>query len=252
MPQNWVETERLRPESPFLSWKPRSLKVMPHPPQSIEIEAKNGSSQSVLLFPVSWKTYDSLFNDLLDKSAIRLTYAQGCLEITMTLSPVHEEYSSLIHDLIVILSDELDIEIRSLGSTTLRREDIERGLEPDNTYYIQHDALVRNREDRMKLDLMQLPPPDLVVEIDITHHSIEKLPIYLALGVPEVWRYNGKHLQIYQLRQEQYVLCEGSPTFAQLPIQTIIPQLIEHSFKRGNRAVRRAFREWVNSVVKKV
>jgi len=59
-------------------------------------------------------------------------------------------------------------------------------------------------------------------------------------------------LQIYQLRQEQYVLCEGSPTFAQLPIQTIIPQLIEHSFKRGNRAVRRAFREWVNSVVKKV
>jgi Uma2 family endonuclease len=243
MPQNtalqWVET--VEPPIP----KTSHLKVISSHPQSIEAKVLPPESQSVLLYPISWKTYDSLFNDLVDKSAVRLTYAQGYLEITMTLSPEHEEYSSLIHDLIVILSDELDIEIRPIGSTTLRHQELERGLESDNSYYIQHENLVRNRQKRRTLDLNQLPPPDLVVEIDITHHSIKKLPIYLALGVPEVWRYDGKELQIYQWREEQYVQCEESHTFAQLPLQTVIPELIEQSFSQGNRTVRKIFREWV-------
>lgn len=203
---------------------------------------------AVLLAPVSWQTYQSLLTDLNDKSAVRLTYQQGCLEITMPLSPIHESSSSLIHDFIMVLGEELQLEMISLRSTTLTREDLQHGLEPDDSYYIQHEALVRGQP---RLDLMQLPPPDLVVEVDITSFSIDKLVSYRALGVPEVWRYDGNNLFIYQLREEEYVTGENSPTFANLPLATIIPQLLKKQTKIGQLAIIREFRKWVTETVQK-
>jgi Uma2 family endonuclease len=203
---------------------------------------------AVLLAPVSWQTYQSLLTDLNDNSAVHLTYQQGCLEITMPLSPTHERYSSLIDKFIMVLSEELQLEIDFLGSTTLTREDLQHGLEPDNCYYIQHEALVR---EESRLDLMQLPPPDLVVEVDITSFSIDKLASYRALGVPEVWRYEGNNLLIYQLRGEEYVTSDNSPTFANLPLTTVIPQLLKQRAKMGQLAIIREFRKWVKEMVQK-
>jgi Uma2 family endonuclease len=148
----------------------------------------------------------------------------------------------------MVLGEELQLEMISLRSTTLTREDLQHGLEPDNCYYIQHEALVRGQP---RLDLMQLPPPDLVIEVDITSFSIDKLVSYRALGVPEVWRYNGNQLLIYQLHGEEYVTGDKSPTFANLPLTTVIPQFLKKQDKMGQLAIRREFRNWVTATLQK-
>ena len=200
-------------------------------------------SQSTLLSPISWQTYESLLKDLNGESRVRLIYHQGNLEIVMSpLLPLHEICSTLIHNFIIILGDELNMDIGSLGSTTLHRQDLQGGLEPDKSYYIQHEALVR---DKQEFDLTQLPPPDLVVEVDITSLSLKKLPIYLALGVPEIWRYYENNLSIYQLTHNDYFLREVSSTFRNLPIPTVILQLINRRFQMGERKVLSEFRQWV-------
>lgn len=206
------------------------------------IQSQPANNQSTLLSPISWQTYESLLKDLDENNGIRLIYDQGYLEIIMSpLLPLHEISSTLIHSFIIILGDELDIDIRSLGSTTLRRQDLQRGLEPDKSYYIQHEAIVRNKQ---KLDLNQLPPPDLVVEIDITNSSRSKFPIYFSLGVPEIWRYDGEKLHLYQKTDQEYLARETSSAFG-LPVHTVIPAFISKSFSVSERIILREFRQWV-------
>jgi Uma2 family endonuclease len=213
-------------------------------PQPIPLELPY--HQSTLLSPISWQTYESLLKDLDENVKVRLIYDREYLEIIMSpLLPPHEIYSTLLDRFINILSEELEIDIRSIGSTTLRRQDLKRGLEPDKSYYIQHEAQVRNQQT---LNLNQLPPPDLVVEIDMTSPSLKKQPIYLALGVPELWRYDGKVFDIYQKIDNEYVKCEVSLAFG-LPLRTIIPQLLHKSFHIGERIVLREFRQWVREQI---
>ncbi len=203
----------------------------------------------VSLESISWQTYESLLQDLSATPGIRLTYIKGNLEISMApLSLLHGESNALLDRFISILAEELNLNIYCLDAITLRRQDLQRGLEPDKGYYLQNEALIRAIKNRHQyLDLTQLPPPDLVVEIDITSHSLNKLPSYLALGVPEVWRYDGKILYIYQLSGEKYLTCTSSPTFAQLPLVNIIPQLMAQSYEQGQIAVLKEFRRWVKS-----
>jgi Uma2 family endonuclease len=202
---------------------------------------------STLLSPISWQTYESLLKDLEEAGQVQLTYDQGRLEIIMSpLLPPHERYSTLIHDFIRILGDELALDICSLGSTTLRRQDLQCGLEPDKSYYIQREDQVR---DQQILDLTQLPPPDLVVEVDMTSPSLKKLPIYLALGVPELWRYDGEVFDIYQKIDNDYVKCEVSLIF-NLPLRTIVPELLKKSFRISERIVLSEFRQWVREQIK--
>jgi Uma2 family endonuclease len=115
------------------------------------------SPDRVILRNISWHTYQSLIRDFESKPAIRLTYDRGTLEIRMPLDP-HETYKKLLGRLIEAATEELDLEIRSLGSRTCDREDLARGLEPDQCYYIQNEALVRDVE---QINLAHFPPPDL-------------------------------------------------------------------------------------------
>lgn len=124
---------------------------------------------------------------------------------------------------------------------TCKCEDLQRGIEPDSGFYIQNEPLVRQKEN---LDLPQDPPPDLMLEIDFSSSSLNKEPIFRALGVAEVWRYAGGKLTIKQLQQGQYVQLDRSPTFADLPI-TEIPQFIKQSSQIGEIEVLRKFRNWV-------
>jgi Uma2 family endonuclease len=151
------------------------------------------SPDRVLLQNISWQMYQSLLKDFEQQPRMRLTYDRGLLEIMMPLAP-RETYKKLLGRLIETLTEELEIEIRSLGSLTCDREDLARGLEPDQCYYIQNEATVRNCE---RIDLTQDPLPDLAIEVDITSSSIDQLAIYAALGVPEVCRYDGQLLTMY-------------------------------------------------------
>ncbi len=156
--------------------------------------------QHVILRGVHWKTYERLLADFQDSHAVHFAYDRGVLEI-MVLSTKHEEPNRAIAFLVELLALEMNLNIRNLGSTTFTREDLDRGFEPDTCFYIQNVARVKGKEE---IDLAVDPPPDLVIEVDISHPSLDKLPIYAAVGVPEIWRYDGQHTTIYTLENETY------------------------------------------------
>ncbi|MBW4574570.1 MAG: Uma2 family endonuclease [Aphanothece sp. CMT-3BRIN-NPC111] len=202
------------------------------------------SANRVLLRNISWQTYEALVKELEAQPGIRLTYDRGQLEVMTPLIP-HESNKKLIGRLVEALTEELSIEIRSLGSLTCKREDLARGLEPDQCYYIQNEQVVRGMQE---IDFSQDPLPDLAIEIDITSSSINRMEIYADLGVPEVWRYDGKSLKIYILENKTYKECDASPTLPQLPPAEIV-RFLELSKTMGETSWIRLFRQWVRSKI---
>jgi Uma2 family endonuclease len=155
--------------------------------------------QRVIFYHLNWQASQQILQAVGENRSARLSYDQGRLEITMPLEE-HEFYSALIGRFIYFLVAATGGKIKTIGSTTLNRENLDRGAEPDNAFYIQNYALLVGKT----INLEQDPPPDLVVEIDITHTEINKLQLYACLGVPEFWRYNGEVLRIYQLHNNSY------------------------------------------------
>jgi Uma2 family endonuclease len=162
----------------------------------------------VILNNLTWESYQQILHALPQNRTSHLTYDRGILEITMPLE-THEWASELIGLFIRILAVEMGLKLKSMRSTTINRQDLDRGAEPDCAYYIQNQSKVAGKT----IDFTQDPPPDLVVEVDITHSDIDKNRLYASMGVPEFWRYNGQELKIYRLEQNIYLECDRSPTF---------------------------------------
>jgi Uma2 family endonuclease len=161
----------------------------------------SGTDRCFILSGISWETYERLLADMQDSHAAHFAYDQGMLEI-MAPSHEHESLKHVIAMLVEILAEEMEVDIHGGGSTTFRRKDLARGFEPDACFYIQHAELVRGKK---QIDLAQDPPPDLIIEIDITRPSLNKFPIFAALGIPEVWRYDGARVAIFRLVDNDYV-----------------------------------------------
>jgi Uma2 family endonuclease len=147
-----------------------------------------------------------------DRPGVRISYDGGRLEI-MTPLPEHEEYKEFISDLARALSEESGIPLEKRGSATWKRRRIQKGVEPDTCFYVANAHRIAGKR---KIDLETDPPPDIAVEIDTTNESLSKFPIYAALGVPEIWRYDGKRVQIYQLKGDAYVETDASSFFLNL------------------------------------
>lgn len=184
---------------------------------------------------LSWQDFEQILIDLGEKRRSRVTYFQGTLEIMSPLA-LHERPHRIIAD---ILKTILDIQGRNwedFGSTTLKRPEI-AGIEPDTCFYIQN-------ADRMKgctnLDLKQYPPPDLAIEADVT--SKTTLDAYEAMGVPELWIYRNQQLKIYLLSDRGYTETSISPTFPDLPIIELIPQLVQKAIDEGTSKMLRELR----------
>ena len=200
------------------------------------------AEQRTVLQNISWDTFETLLAETGAHRGSRFAYDCGILEI---MSPLieHESYKSIFGNLVIVLAEELEIEIKSAGSTTLKLKSANRGIEPDNCYYIQNELAFRGKQT---LDLTTDLPPDLAIEIDITSTSVNKLEIYAFLGVPEIWRYNGRILQFYQLLENKYIECEFSCAFP-LVSATKISQFIEQSKTMGEIALIKLFRAWVRN-----
>lgn len=184
--------------------------VIAAPEPKAEIRQSVGE-QRVVMHGLSWQGYLQLLNLLPEQRGTRLTYDDGLLEITMPLED-HEFSGRLIERFILTLVELYGLRIKTMGSTTINYPHLRKGAEPDNAYYIQNQALVKGRNVDFSVD----PPPDLVVEVDITHTDIQKNRFYASLGVPEFWRFNGKTWRIYQLQSGVYVECDRSPTFTNI------------------------------------
>jgi Uma2 family endonuclease len=198
----------------------------------------------VLLENITWQTFKTMLAEMGSDRTNRISYDNGTIEIMTPLKP-HENSNRLIEVFVGVLCEELGLEINRVGSLTLTRDDLERGAEPDSSYYIQNESLVREKES---IDLAFDPPPDLVLEVEYSRPKIDKLSLYAAMGIPEFWRYNGTTLRIYTLSEGQYSETQISPTFAPVLIREI-PRFIQESKKAGQISTTRAFRTWVKQQI---
>ncbi|HTU19659.1 MAG TPA: Uma2 family endonuclease [Gemmataceae bacterium] len=150
--------------------------------------------QRFVMHGVSWQTYQKALEAFGDQP-IRITYDRGSLELMSPL-PIHEVYKRCLGLLLAVLDRELKIPIKGLASTTFRRRDLDRGLEPDECFYVGNLGRIH---DWRNIDLSIDPPPDLALEVEVTRSCLNRLEIYAALGVPEVWRFDGEQWHIHCL-----------------------------------------------------
>lgn len=197
---------------------------------------------AMILQHVSWEEYERYLHAVDRKVHVRLSYDEGRLEI-MSLSPEHELIGGLFPHLIFVLAQECALKFLSLRSTTMRKRPKAKGLEPDDCYYFNNLAAIRQLK---RMDMEVTPPPDLALEIDITNPSLSKEPIYAALGVPELWRHTGKSMHFFRLEESGYLEIERSALFSFLT-----PEAVQKALLQGEltdvTTMAEEFRAWVRA-----
>ena len=187
-------------------------------------------SGAVLRFDdVPWEEYEQLLADLGEGYAVRIFYDNGRMEIKAPSIP-HEGAKNVIHDFVVVLRDELDVDIESEGSATYRSQWKAKGAEPDDSFFVQNASAVIGRHEQY--DIERDPPPDIVVETELTSASLDKFPIYAALGVPEIWRARKKVVRFYVLSGASYVEVPNSRAFPFLDSVTLSKFLAQGTCRR--------------------
>jgi len=186
---------------------------------------------------IRWETFVELAEQRRG-SVPRMTYDEGVLEL-MSPRRQHENIGSLIGRLVETYTEILGIEVQSVASTTFKRKDLQKAFEADESYYIEHAELIRPKEE---VDLTNDPPPDLVIEVEITSSAIRKLKLFAAMAVPEVWRHDGELLEMFVLENEQYKPINSSRALPGLTAATI-NLLLDKRFDIGETALIREFRQ---------
>jgi Uma2 family endonuclease len=187
---------------------------------------------------VTWEQFEAILEEReAEGIRTRIAYIQGTLEIMSPL-PIHERLHRIIGHIVVALLDIQERDWEDFGSTTFRKKAKKAGLEPDTCFYIQNAEKVR---DRKRIDMTVDPPPDLAIEADVTSQTA--LDIYEVLEVPEVWIYTEEKFTINVLTDGKYVESSTSPTFPNLPILELIPQLVYRAFTEGSSKMLRELRK---------
>lgn len=175
------------------------------------------SAEKIILRGVSWVTYENLLEDLMDNSSVRLSYNEGNLEI-MTESFNHGKFTRILGQIVVFVADLFEIDFVAGGSTTFRKEKTRKGFEGDDSFYFENARFVRDKEE---IDLTTDPPPELVVEIDLTHPSLPKFPIFADIGVKEIWRFDGDEVKFYRLENNDYIEVTESVCLPDIKSETV-------------------------------
>ena len=197
--------------------------------------------QHLVLDDVSWDFYEHVLEEIGNRG-IFVTFHDGRIEIMAPLLE-HELEKKAIGRLLEQLTLEMGMPIRCLGSTTYRNEEKKAGLEPDECYYLRNESKVRGMK---RFDPAIHPAPDLAIEVDVSHRSIPRLPIYADLGVPEVWRYDGRQLTVLLLKADgSYAPSPVSPNFEFLPLDKFTVFVERLLGEEEQTAVIEEFRQWV-------
>lgn len=191
---------------------------------------------TLVIQQASWDDYECLLQDLRDRPSLRVSYDQGRLEIMSPL-PEHEEYGRCIDMLVRAFAQAHKIKVQNYGGATWKSQSLNRGVEPDCCYYVANALRVIGKRH---FDLEKDPPPDIVVEIDITNESLSKFSIYAALGVPGIWRYDSKKVQFYELTRDKYREVSETGSFPGL-LPAMLAAALEQSKKDGQDAALESF-----------
>jgi Uma2 family endonuclease len=195
----------------------------------------------LILHVVDFEDYLRLLGEVGETSHLRISYSNGRLEV-MSPTTKHEKYKNLINELVLLVCDELEMDMISFGSFTMKIDWLPKGAEADDCFYIQHAADVARKDE---LELGKDPPPDLVVEIDLTRDSSGKSEIYASLGVPEMWRYHGSSLSVLKLVEGAYVKVNASLCFPFLSAEGLSGLI--GSLSPGTHRARWSLRQWIRA-----
>lgn len=199
--------------------------------------------QRLVLYGEPWWAYERLLRIFEGRRHLRISYDRGKLEI-MTLSPEHELLKHLIGRLIIAITEERGLPIAGYGSMTIKRRKQLRGLEPDECFWIQNEAAVRNLKE---YDILRDPPPDLIVEVDITRSAVNRMGIYAALAAPEVWRFRKGGLEFHVLGESgKFSAQPESQTFPGIRADDV-NRFLELRGQMDNNALVRQFRDWLRT-----
>jgi len=202
--------------------------------------------QRFLLYDVSWQAYERMLRALEERRRLRITFDEGSLEI-MTLSTGHERIKHLLGLLIFTLAEVLGKKIAGYGSITMKRRQRQKGLGPDECFWIQHEAMMRNKTGTF--NPRKDPPPDLALEVEVTRSAINRMGIYAALKVPEVWRWRKGSLEVCFLDEKgKYRSEQTSHVFPGFAPAKLVP-FVELAKKDGEVEMVRAFRAWLSKKV---
>jgi len=192
---------------------------------------------------IGWQRYQNWLKFLEDQP-MRITYDRGDLEV-MTPLARHERHKARLRRMVHIVTEELDVPMMSVGSTTLNREDLEMGLEADDAFYLSNLPRITSEGYlNLKID----PAPDLAVEIEITPSAFNRLAIYGALGIGEIWRFDGETLRIHHRQQDgTYQEVEQSRVLPSLSIEEI--RLFAAQQSSDDTSWANAFRRWVRETI---
>jgi Uma2 family endonuclease len=204
----------------------------------LAIELAPGSQ--IAIHNLSWQDFEQLLEDLGEKRKTRVAYYQGTVEIMSPLA-LHERPHRIIAYIITTILEIQGRDWEDFGSTTFKRPNI-AGVEPDTCFYIQNANQVQGCT---QMDLTIYPPPDLAVESDVT--SKTTLNAYISIAIPEVWIYSNHQLSIYVFQANNYVQSPISPTFPNLPITELIPQLVQKAIDEGTSQMLRELRALIAS-----
>ncbi len=210
---------------------------------SLKEMAQTAINQKLILQGVGWDFYERVLQEFTHSNALHFAYDSGFLEIEVPLFE-HERPTEILRDLITAICLEKEINCINAGSTTFRRQAKSKGCEPDSAFYIHNERQIRGLKH---LDLDRDPPPDLVIEVDVTSPSLDKMPIYAALGVPEVWLYKGEKVIFMKLYGGIYQETLNSVAFPFLDNRTV-QDFLEKGYTESFLEWNRAIRQWANEI----
>lgn len=198
-----------------------------------------------VLHNVSWDEYEELLAELGEGYAVRIAYIEGELEL---MSPLyrHEVYKDILTMMVRILGKATKQRVQSAGSLTLKRKNVRRGAEPDTCFYLQSAAQILGQDN---IDLRYDPPPDLVVEVDVTSKSTSKMRTYARFSVPEFWRFDGKRFQICELVGHTYEERGASVAFPFVRGAELIA-FLKQGLNEGQDEAIESFEAWVQERLK--
>jgi len=194
----------------------------------------------VVIEDVLWETYEALAEQRRG-SVPRMTYDNGVLEL-MSPRRQHENIGRLIGRMIETYSEVKAIEIQSVASTTFKLKALSKGFEADESYYVTHAERIRPKEE---VNLKTDPPPDLVVEVELTSSAIEKLKLFAAMQIPEVWRHDGQQLEMFRLIDGAYQTIASSQELPGLATEKIM-SFLNRRFEVGESSLIREFRQSID------
>jgi len=201
-------------------------------------------SECVVLRDVSWDFYERLLAEVSESPGTRITFDQGLLQI-MVISAGHDKYNRSLQTLVQMIAFEMDLNFCCFGSMTFKRPDLRRGFEPDSCFYFQHADAMR---PRMEIDPEVDPPPELILEIDITRDSFDRFPIFAAMSVPEVWRYSDSGVTFFSLEGASYQAISRSKAIPILTPETAT-HLLEEMMRLRPGPWRRKVQDWVRQQI---